>query len=85
MTFTVETRTEGSLARRREEGGGKKEEGGGKREEGRGGSRSGQAVRESLASGLRMAVKLKPEKDWLLTPQPSARERDQNSRKGTLA
>lgn len=44
----METRTEGNLA--------------GRREEERGGSGSGQAVRESLASGLRMAVKLKPEK-----------------------
>lgn len=47
------------------------------REEGSSGS--GQTVRPSLASGLRMAVKLKPEKGWLPTAQPRAVGRGQNS------
>lgn len=45
---------------------------------------SGRADRLSLASGLRMAVKLKPKKGWLLTAQPSAGRRARTQGRGHL-
>ena len=47
-------------------------------------SGSGRADRLSLASGLGMAVKLKPKKGWLLTTQPSAGRRARTQGRGHL-